>query len=168
MFSQITELGLLEKNQFYYGKHGFFCKKLNYVIWLNIGVGQECWSDLLGRILNKHGWGCQPKIQNKFGILTLTWGLSGKCCPKILIKPFSSERVGFDLQKSYVNLRLYKYFNYWALSWQSMSSIVHNLENSLSIRQSNRKMLLLLTSIWQIKLLLLGQIDNTWRFPMGP
>ena len=37
-----------------------------------------------------------------------------------------------------------------------------------TVSQSNRKMLLLLTSMWQIKLLLLGQIDNMWRFPMGP
>ena len=69
--------------------------------------------------------------------LTLKGGLLGKYGPKILIELFSPEGVGFDPQKNYVNLRLYKYFNYWALSWQSMSSIVHNLENSISIQKEN-------------------------------
>ena len=36
------------------------------------------------------------------------------------------------------------------------------------VPQSNRKMFLLIISIWQIKLLVLGWIDNARRFPMGP
>ena len=45
----------------------------------------------------------KPQNNSQKGFLILTWGLSGKYGPKILIELF--EGIGFDPQKNYINFR---------------------------------------------------------------